>query len=82
MQDKFETGYKFAVDHPEALMLAGGTFFVLLSLFTISAYLGPEPFAGFLFVSLFACGIALYVFRFMLKRIFRRAFNERFKLEG
>ncbi len=78
MQDKLEAAFEYTMDHPEALMLAGGILFGLVSILTVPFDQTTTNFLRIMSVGLVVCGVLIYVLRLGLRfiiRVFRKLFH-------
>ena len=78
MQDKIEAAFEYTMDHPEALMLAGGILFGLISILTVPFDSGTTSFLRLMSIGLIVCGVLFYVLRLGLRfiiRVFHKLFH-------
>jgi hypothetical protein len=78
MQERLEAAFEYTMDHPEALMLAGGILFGLISVLTVPFDSETTSFLRIMSIGLTVCGILFYVLRLGLRfiiRIFRKLFH-------
>jgi hypothetical protein len=78
MRERIEAAFEYTMDHPEALMLAGGILFGLVSVLTVPFDSGTTSFLRVMSIGLVVCGVLFYVLRLGLRfivRFFRRVFH-------
>jgi hypothetical protein len=76
MQQTHNVTVQYLLDHADSLILVGGLFFVLFSLLAVSFYSGTGFLEVFLVGSLIFCGVLIYIFEIVLKRISRRTLDK------
>ena len=72
--EKLEAAFEYVIDHPEAIMLIGGMFFALISIFLVFES-GTAQFLRLITIGLLICGVVLYAVRLGLPfiiKVFRK----------